>query len=342
MLAIVAGAAAANACSGEPPEVTPDEPVRSSGDVYTLRDTTITAVFEAAGTAAPLRESTLATKLMGTVTAVLVREGDAVAAGQPLLRLDDRELAARASQVAASMDAATSMHEDALVQARRIRALFSDSVATRAQLDAVETALARAEAGLAAARAASAELDAMSTYAIIRAPFAGVVIRRFVDPGAFAAPGSPLLTVQDASQLRIVVAVTPEIARGIRREQALDGLIEQEPVHAVVEGVVPSGSGNLYHVNAIVRNPRRALLAGSAATLSIPTGERVALVVPANAIVHEGDLAGVIVRGQHGDERRWVRLGHTAAGFVEVIAGLKSGDRIVVPATNAATTMPGR
>lgn len=311
-------------------------PARLAGAVYTVRDTTLEAVFEAAGVASPLRQATLSTKLMGTVVDVLVREGDAVTAGQPLVRLDARDLAAKQAQVTASIDEAEAMRRDAITQAKRIRALYADSAATRVQLDASETGLARAEAGARAARAAAAELQAVSTYAVIRAPFAGVVTKRFVDPGAFAAPGAPLVAVQDGRELRVSASVTPEAARNLRRGQSIDATIEGRLARAVVEGVVPS-AGNLYAINAIVANPGGAILPGSAATLRLPLGRRTALVVPAAAVTREGDLTGVTVRTVQGDEPRWVRLGTASGGVVEVSAGLRAGEQVIVPANERAT-----
>ena len=309
---------------------------RVAGTVYTVRDTTVVAAFEASGVAAPLRQATLATKLMGTVTAVLALEGDAVAAGQPLVRIDARDLTAKAAQVSASVADAEAMQRDAATQAGRIRALYADSAATRAQLDAAETGLARADAGLRAARAAAAELGAVSSYSTVRAPFAGVVTRRFIDPGAFAAPGTPLLTVQDASRLRITATAAPDVVRGLRRGQAIDGTVEGRPVRATIEGVVPAAGGNVHTVNAIVANPGAAILAGSAATLTLPLGVRPALVVPAAALRREGDLTGVTLRTAAGDEVRWVRVGRAFGGVIEVSAGLRAGDQVVVPTTDAA------
>lgn len=311
--------------------------MRVAGTPYTLRDTTITTTLRAAGVAEPVRRATLATKLMGRVTEVLVREGDAVKAGLPLVRIDARELGAKSAHVAASLAEATAVRDDAATHARRIRALYADSAAARAQLDAAETALARAEAGLATARAAAAELDAVSSYSVIRAPFAGIVTARYVDPGAFAAPGAPLVAVQDAARLRITAAVTPDIAQRLHRGDSIDAEIEGRRTTATVEGVVPSASGNLYDVNALVSNGDGRFLAGSAATLSIALGSHPALVVPTRAIARQGDLTGVTLRTHEGDELRWVRLGDTTAGLVEVTAGLRAGDQIVIPAANRAS-----
>jgi RND family efflux transporter MFP subunit len=340
------------ACGPSSEHAEPRPAPRVAGSVHVVRDSTIRAVFDAAGVAAPLRQATLSTKLMATVTEVLAQEGDAVTAGQPLVRLDARDLAAKASQAAASLAEAEAVHHDAEVQAARIRALYADSAAPKAHLDAAETGLARATAAVHVARAAAAELGAVSSYAVVRAPFAGVVTRRFVDPGAFAAPGAPLMTVQDASRLRITAAAGPDIVRRLHRGQPLDATIEGEPVRATVEGVVPAAGGTMYTVNAVVANPGRAILAGSAATLALPLGTRPALVIPAAAVRREGDLTGVTLRTPSGDETRWVRLGRaiggsTAGGLVEVTAGLRAGDQLVVPdsSANAAvgvTALAGR
>jgi RND family efflux transporter MFP subunit len=230
------------------------------------------------------------------------------------------------------------MHRDALTQANRIRALYADSVATRAQLDAAETGLARAQAGLEAARAVASELSAVGSYAVIRAPFLGVVTKRFVDAGAFAAPGAPLVAIQDVSTLRITANATPEVARRVHRGQKLMATIEGAPLSATVEGVVPSLAGNMYTINALVPNGNGALLAGSTATLALPTGSRVALVVPAAAIAHEGDLTGVTLRTAGGDERRWVRLGWSNGVVTEVTAGLHAGDQVVLPPPRLAAS----
>lgn len=318
-------------CNGEPRERAAAEPTRAAGTPYTLRDTMIATTFRAAGVAEAVRQATLSTKLMGRVTEVLVREGDAVRVGQALVRIDARELEAKAAHVAAAMSEASAVRDEAAIHAKRIRALYADSAAARAHLDAAETALARADAGLAGARALAAELDAVSAYSVIRAPFAGVVTARLVDPGAFAAPGAPLVVVQDASRLRITAAVTPDIAQRLHRDDPLDATIEGRAASAEVEGIVPSASGNLYTVNALVDNYGRGFLPGSAATLSIVLGSRPALVVPVRAIARQGDLTGVTLRTSEGDELRWVRLGSSTVDIVEVTAGLHAGDQIVIP-----------
>lgn len=325
-------AAACGSPTGRESHAVRDDGMPDPGPVLTVADTTVAAVLWASGSAEPLVTATLATKLMGTVEEVLVREGDRVSAGAPLVRIDARELAARRAQVEAGIREAEAVVEEARTHAGRMSALFEDEAATRAQLDAALTALARAEAGVRTARAGAAEVAAVSSYAILRAPFDGVVTERLVDPGAFATPGTPLVTVTDASRLRIVVTAPPEAVRSLARGDALEATIEGFPASAVVEGVVPTRAGSLYTVNAIVENPDGRHLPGSAAALGLAQGQRQALLVPASAIVRRGDLTGVRLLHDGRQEIRWVRLGATRGELVEVVSGLRPGERIALRA----------
>ena len=317
------------ACGGETKRAaTP--PSAQVGPTFAVVDTALPAVFEASGPALPVAEATISTKLMGAVTAVLVTEGTRVAAGTPLIRLDAAELDAKAKQAAAAIAGAEAVQREAQSQATRIRALYADSAAPKAQLDAVEAGLARATAGLEAARAGVTELNAVRAYGVLRAPFAGIVTHRFVDAGDFAAPGAPLVTVQDASRLRITAAVPAGMARRVRAGMQLAATIEGQAVSAIVEGVVPSAA-TMYTINAIVVNAKGSLPAGGAATLMVPSSatERV-LLVPQSTIVREGDLTGVRVVRDGRAELRWVRLGEPRGDRVVVRTGLQAGERVAL------------
>lgn len=319
-------------CSAGDAAVTREARAVAAEPTIAIELSPVTTILPATGIAAPYAEVSLGTKLTGTVTEVRVREGDRVGRGEPLLVMDARDLHARQAQVAASIAEAEAMHGEAAAHAKRMRDLYAEQAAPKAQLEAAETALARAEAAFRAARAGAAELDAIADYAIVRAPFDGVVVRRIVDPGAFAAPGTPLLAVQDAARLRITATTSPDAVRGIRRGDVLDATIEGRPARAVVEGIVPAGAGSVYTINAVVDNAAGAYLPGSAATLELPQGTVDVVLVPLAAIIREGDLTGVRVQVDGRGELRWIRLGRTHGDAVEVLAGLRPGDRIVLPA----------
>ncbi len=320
------------ACGEAPATESPATIAIDPGQVLVLRDTVIPDAVDAPATAEPFITATISTKLMGRVLEVRAREGDAVAAGALLVRLDDRDLAAKREQADAAVRSAGAAHNEATLQAGRLRALFADSAAPRAHLDAAEAGLVRAEQAVRAARAGASEVEALADYAEVRAPFSGVVVQRFLDPGAFAAPGMPLVRLEDPSRLRIVAPVPPSAAVGVRRGSAIGVTIEGVPATGTVEGVVPLAGASLVNIQVVVDNAAGRFSSGSAATVSVPGTPRTVLLVPAGAVVRNGDLAGVRVRTGAGPVTRWVRLGRERGGMVEVLSGVAAGDSIIVPA----------
>lgn len=332
---ILSGALALAACRGHE-SAPPAAEAALTGDVFVVAADTVDAIVEASGTAQPIAEATLSTKLMGTVTAVHAREGDVVRAGQALVSIDARDLNAKDTQAAAALAEAEALYGEAELNAQRMRKLHEEDAAPRVQLDAAETGLVRARAAVNAARAGATELRALRDYATVRAPFAGVVTRRFIDAGAFVAPGTPLVTLQDAHQLRIEAAASAEAVRRLQRGMQVRGVVEGVAVVARVEGVMPA-PGSLYTVNAVVDNTQYRLLPGSAASLLLPLGRRAAIVVPRAAVQPYGDLSIVTVTDGKATQRRSVRTGVVSGDDIEVVSGLRIGENVLVPAAPART-----
>ena len=330
-MAVVGLGLFAAACSDPVPEVPGRVPV-TPGVAVAVVDTVIAAVTEASGMASPLESSTLSTKLMASVEQVLVIEGARVTRGQLLARLDQRDLAAKKVQAEAMLADVQAQRDMALVHATRLRALHADSAAPTAMLDAAESGLRRAEAGVRAAEAGLAELAAVTSYGAITAPFDGVIARRFVDPGAFVAPGAPLLTVDKVGGLRVTATVPASAASAVTRGDQIVVTVDGVTYEARVEGTARAGAGT-YTVNVILPNADGAIAGGTAATLRLPAGERSALLVPTAAITRQGDLATVRRRTAQGDLLTVVRTGSVVGERTEVIGGVVATDSVVVAAT---------
>jgi multidrug efflux pump subunit AcrA (membrane-fusion protein) len=157
------------------------------------------------------------------------------------------------------------------------------------------------------------------------------VVARNVDPGALAAPGQPLLRIEDASKLRIRVTASNNMARNIKPGTTLDARIGGEMASAVVEGIVPSATGNLVVIHALVANPHDSLRSSSVATLLLKGAAQEVRLIPETALFQEGSLTGVRVRGEQGDDIRWIRTGKSYGSLVEVLSGLRIGETILVP-----------
>ena len=146
--------------------------------------------------------------------------------------------------------------------------------------------------------------------------------------------GAPLVTVQDPSRLRVSATMAPTAARGLRRGQFVEVLIEGMAARGTIEAVIPAMAGGLHTVNAVVPNGDRRLSSGGSAVIRVPTGSRPAILVPEGAVRRQGDLTGVVVRTGTTATTRWVRVSPGPQGQLEVLGGLRAGDVILVPATS--------
>ncbi len=305
-------------------------PQRVEGVIYVVRDSLVESILEATGTAAPRLAADLSTRLMGKVMSVSVKEGDKIKTGQFLLQVDGRDLEARSEGLASGLDASRSQLALAESQARRMKSLYADSAIPKATLDQALAELDRAKAGLSQVQSQDAELRNIQGYSKIVAPFSGKVVSRHVDPGMMATPGAPLLRVEDASVLRVSATTTTATARNLSTGSLLRVRVDGHEVQAKVEGIVPSGTGNLAVVNALVDNRFDSLSSGAVATLLLPRGKGLVRLVPKEGLEREGDLVGVWVRTSQGDAKRWIRTGAERGNSLEVLSGLSEGDSVVL------------
>jgi RND family efflux transporter MFP subunit len=336
---VVAAPALGIACAG------------SSSEVVTLDDTTVAVVHTDT-----LRRGPLFTGMMvasqvvrvraeaaGTVTAVLARTGDDVAAGTVLIRLDERVARLQAEAAGAALAQGEASLAQALREAERARALTRIGAMAGRDGESAERAVVAARAQLADARARQAATERQLGQAVVRAPVAGVVSELVLARGEVVAPGAPLLTIVDSRAPELEMWLAPSGAAQLRGRRA---------VHVSTTLATEAGADTVVHISADVRqvasfvDPQtrqvKVRLALSSAPATVLIGqllqgrigleERPAMVVPEGAIDRRDSVpvvarvhGGVVVRtavtlGEHTDDRR----------LVEVVQGLAPGDTVLI------------
>ncbi|MGZ6126193.1 MAG: efflux RND transporter periplasmic adaptor subunit, partial [Myxococcales bacterium] len=270
-----------------------------------------------AGTVAAADHATISTRTPAAVEHVLVREGSKVASGAVLVRLADRDVRAQLEAARAGLLAAQANE-------RRVRGLVESGHAPPAQLDPLVAQRAQAEGQVASLRAALA-------YSEVRAPFAGVVLRKMVSPGDMVAPGQPMIELAGAA-LEIVAGVSELEARAVEPAADLPFMAGEVEGVARVSALSP-GSDAVSHrgtLRATVLSSSGPLRPGDFARLQLPsaTGEE-RIWVPRSALVRRGDLAGVFVATDGRAELRWLALGDDRGDPVAIRAGLSPADAVV-------------
>ncbi len=190
------------------------------------------------GVVEAVRQSEIAAQVPGRITALLVKAGDKVRAGQVLARIDER-IAEQQAQASRSQVAALAAQLDAASKEyQRKRQLFEQGFLSKAALERAESDFKTAQAQT-KAQMSQVESSVVQTglHALL-APYAGIVAKVDVELGDMASPGKPLITFYDPAALRVVVNVPQTRVGALRREAAVIEIPAAPPALALIKAAV--------------------------------------------------------------------------------------------------------
>lgn len=284
------------------------------------------------GTVAARTVVQVSPKVPARILEITVRAGDAVKAGQLLARLDPTELQSRANQARSGLEAAQAQAARADANLRRVQSLFAQEAATQQSLEAAQAEAKSAAAQVGQARAAIAAAESVVSETSLHAPFDGVIVKRNLEPGATALPGTAVLTLQSGQKLRVEAAVPESCARRLQPGAELRAVLGEKAYAAIVEEIAPAADPQTRTVliKAGLANSGAAQ-PGAFVWLEQRCGGRGVLLVPAVAVSRSGQLESVRLLEQGVAKLRHVRTGKAQDGSVEVLSGLRAGDVVVLP-----------
>jgi RND family efflux transporter MFP subunit len=263
--------------------------------------------------------SVIEAKVSGRISEMPIILGQKVKAGELLAKIDAREIQARLEQ-------AEAQREQASRDLDRARTLAQKQVSSKQELDAAEARARVAEAALSEART-------MMGYANVTAPFDGVVSRRLAEVGDLAAPGRPLLEIEDRGELRFEADVPEALIGMVNAGDRLEVTIPtiRKTFIGVVAEVSPTAEAASRTFLVKLDLPASSeLRAGQFGRAAVPVGEAKSIRIPAAAIVKRGQMEIVFVNDQGKARLRLVKTGKTFSDGVEILAGLAEGDAVIV------------
>lgn len=296
----------------------------------------------APGRFAASRTASVTAEVPGRIIELAAREGDVVAAGKVLVRLD----ATMAHAQVAQADAAVAQAEAAVAAANnvleRTRKLAASGVVDKARLDQARLAHKQALAAKAVAQAGRTLATAALGKLAIKAPIAGTITRRTIEAGELATPGAPLLQIADFSQVKLIVDVPERAISAIHEGTDVGLTVPSLADRALVGNVlrVPEESDKktrTFAVEIAVDNAAGELRAGMFGRATMQTA-RLAdrIVIPLDAIIDEptADLttvtSTVFVAKDGVARRRIVKAGAMQGTEVLIDSGLKVGEQLII------------
>ena len=290
-----------------------------------------------------VRQATLSAQTHGRVAEVRYDVDDRVAAGDLLVRLSAIEQQAAVDSARAQLHAAEAVVAEADATWRRHRELSQRHHVSMAQLDQSRMMRDSAIAARDAARARLAESDQQIAYTTIRAPYAGIVGSRDVEPGESVVTNQPLVTVFSPDALRIELSIPQSDAeRLLAQPLAHITFADARSVEATDVTVFPSADPGTHAVRVRVQLPQLdpAPRPGTTAKVAFPALAGAAYpYVPVSALVRRGEINAVYVLVDGRLSLRQLRLGQRTGEDVQVISGLRPGETIAADPIGAAQAL---
>jgi len=320
-------------------------------------------LYEATGTVFPVTAAVISAKIMGQIKNVAVDAGSHVQKGDVLIVIDEKNIEARVAQAEAGLKQAEKSYSAArfaLESAsakkklsektyKRYQALLKAEAVSQQEFDQVEADYLSASAGLdqaramaeaakgevARAKAALSGARAVLADTVIKAPYDAVVKEKLVDPGDMAAPGKPLLRLEKTGDFEIRTFLPESHIHSVHVGDRVTAVIEtmkSAPISGTIRTIEPASDPATRTFLVKISIPSiPGLKSGLFARVRVPVGKKGMIVIPKTAIVTLGQVKGVfIVDEKHIARFRLVRTGRHFADHVEILSGLKPGERIVV------------
>lgn len=298
----------------------PGLPVGESAAVVEVTVRPLAPRIQVVGTAASEERIHLSARIQAVVNEVFVSAGAPVKKGQALITLDDREIVKQLAAAEAALHQSKTEYD-------RAKQLFETQATT-------EQALTAAESMYQSARAQVERVKVMLTYARIVSPIDGVVADRRIESGDLAHPGQVLLSVYDPLRMRLEAPVPVRLIEKIALNQELEATLERpaRSYKAVVTEIVSEVDplSRTQTVKARLVDAGGEVLPGTFGRLWVEDEAEDSIRIPVGAVYRVGQLELVQVLRDGRALRRLVKTGPRHGGEVEVLSGLKAGDRVLL------------
>lgn len=318
-----------------------------AADLAQARGEPIAATLALSGLLQPLAESVLTAEVEGRIDRVLVRPGETVKAGQVLARMNTRDLAARLAEQQANLAASRAQLELAEKTQRRNEELKSRNFISANSLDSSRSTLDANREALRAHEAQRALARQSLDKAVIRAPQAGIVAERAVQPGQHVGLNARLFSIVDLAELEFAASVPVSQVGAVRVGQNVtvvaEGTVEEAPGR--VERIAPTADAATRMIPVYIRVANRdgRLKGGMAARGRLRLGEvQNAVTLPREALRGSDEKPAVLAIVQGRAELREVQVGliDENSGRVEIKAGIQAGETVVL--ARVAGIAPGQ
>ena len=320
-------------CSdAEQASTTQSEPRSVQAGISLIEPVQATATTAVTGSVVALESVRVASRLMGYIRDIAVVEGQTVKTGQRLFTIDPLDIEGAVEQARLGLRQAEDALQDAKADFNRFENLYKEEVVSRQQFEKMRLNYDIAVSRAAQAKAGLGTAQGQMRYATVSAPIDGVVTQKLANEGDIAAPGHPVLMLENPNRLQVRAAVSEALYKTIKLGQnvmvEVDG--QAQAISATVANISPAADPMTHTYTIKLDIAAKNLNSGAFARVLFPVGVRSLLAVPSAAVLDRAGITGVfVVDAQNLAQYRMVRTGRIDGDRIEILSGLNPGERVV-------------
>jgi len=304
--------------------------------------------FRLDGEVEAINMATVSAQTRGTIQQILVDVDDYVEKGGVIIHLKDVSQQASLKKALAGEKEAISHLAKAKDEYKRVKDIYAKKVVSKSKMDEATHALSASKARLESARANLEEAREQLSYTRVKAPYSGIVTQRHVEVGETVQPGAKLMTGVSLDKLRVNVDVPQSLINKIRvygkafiyTDAAIGGKQVKVEVEKITVFPIADRASNTFKVRLDLPQGITGLFPGMFVKASLVTGEKQALMVPQQSIVHRSEVTAVyVVAGDGSINFRHVRMGSINKNLQVILSGLAEGEKVALDPIKAGIVL---
>lgn len=299
--------------------------------------------IETVGTLKPYEEVIVSSELDGIVHNVAAENGMRVARGMALARINDTDFRLEVERAAAALRQAEATFANTKQEYMRKEPLFREGLVTKQQFDDISARLVLAEGDVERSRVALSLAKERLAKTTVYSPISGWVKEKRVTRGDYMRNGTPLFSLIQTDQLKLVFPVSEKDVASLKTGQDVIFKVDAFPnreFKGKLTTIYPSleEKSRTLQVEAVIPNSAGALKPGFFARVTIYTGSvRDTVVVPTTSLIYENATTKVFLINDGIAKEKYVKAGLKYGDFMEILEGLQGGEQLVVIGQNNLT-----
>ncbi|MEA1987987.1 MAG: efflux RND transporter periplasmic adaptor subunit [Pseudomonadota bacterium] len=332
-LSLLAATLGLAGCGQEEQAIEVDTAKTVKAEVFTVTLGSIPLTAVVPGAVVPDQKAQIASRLMGYIKNLDVKVGQEVKSGDLLFSIDSGDIKSQISQANSGYQQALAALKDARLDYNRFTKLYKEDSVSKQQYDKIKLQFSVAQENLAAAKSGLDQAKAQLNYANVKAPFDGVIVQKMAVAGSLAAPGNPVVIMENLKSLSVQTQVSADLYAVLRNGDTAQVLVDgiSKPFVGTIYTLVSAADPKTRTHTVKLSLPNvNDVNSGTFARVSFIRGERQTMMLPTSAVVNRAGIEGVFVVENGRAFFHMVRTGAVMGDMVEIQSGLALGEQIVI------------